>query len=85
MANDHLAYPDLAIDKFSGTDPDHDAESLTQIIARKINFALGDTPGAAVELASYTFSVVLFFTPRTSRCVVREQYYLGECANKIHH
>ena len=25
MANTHLAYPDLALDKFSGTDPDQDS------------------------------------------------------------
>ena len=42
MANTHLAYPDLALDKFSGTDPDQDAESFFQLIERKINFALGD-------------------------------------------
>ena len=28
MAAAHLAYPDLAMDKFSGTDPDQDAESF---------------------------------------------------------
>ena len=37
MANTHLAYPDLALDKFSGTDPDQDAESFVQLIERKIN------------------------------------------------
>ena len=42
MANTHLAYPDLAINKFSGTDPDQDAELFIQLIERKINFALGD-------------------------------------------
>ena len=55
MANTHLAYPDLGIDKFSGTDPDQDAESFIQLIERKINFALGDAPGYAGELANYTF------------------------------
>ena len=55
MANTHLAYPDLAIDKFSGTDPDQDAESFIQLIERKINFALGDAPGDAAQLANYTF------------------------------
>ena len=29
MTAAHLAYPDLAVDKFSGTDPDQDAESFT--------------------------------------------------------
>ena len=70
MAAAHLAYPDLAVDKFSGTDLDQDAESFTQLIERKINFALGDAPGDAGELANYTFrkkSAVSIFTPRT-RC-----------------
>ena len=55
MANNHLAYPDLAIDKFSGTDPDQDAESFIQLIERKINFALGDAPADASELVNYIF------------------------------
>ena len=54
MAAAHLAYPDLAVDKFSGTDPDQDAESFIQLIERNINFALGDAPGDAGELANYT-------------------------------
>ena len=56
MAAAHLAYPDLAVDQFSGTDSDQDAESFIQIIERKINFALGDAPGDAGELANYTFT-----------------------------
>ena len=52
MVNTHLAYTDLAIDKFSGTDPDQDAEPFIQLIERK--FALGDAPGDAGELANYT-------------------------------
>ena len=52
MANTHLAYPDLAIDKFSGTDPDQDAEPFIQLIERKINFALGDAPADAGELVN---------------------------------
>ena len=44
MANAHLAYPDLALDKFSGTDPDQDAEAFIRIIECKINFALGTEP-----------------------------------------
>ena len=62
MANTHLAYPDLAIDKFSGTDPDQDAESFNQLIKRKINFALGDAPGDAGELANYTFRKKALFS-----------------------
>ena len=62
MANTHLAYSDLAIDKFSGTDPDQDAESFIQLIERKINFALGDAPGEAAELANYTFRKKALFS-----------------------
>ena len=55
MAKTHLAYPDLALEKFSGTDPDQDAESFVQLIERKINFALGDAPADPDELVNYTF------------------------------
>ena len=62
MANTHLAYPDLAIDKFSGTDPDQDAESFIQLIERKVNFALGDAAEDAVELENYTFRKKALFS-----------------------
>ena len=55
MAKTHLAYPDLTLDKFSGADPDQDAESFVQLIERKINFALGDAPADLDDLVSYTF------------------------------
>ena len=55
MATTHLAYPDLGLDKSSGTDPDQDAESFVQLIERKINFALGDAPADPDDLVSYTF------------------------------
>ena len=55
MANTHLAYLDLAIDKFSGTDPDLDAEPFIQSIERKINFAHGDAPADAGLPANYNF------------------------------
>ena len=54
MANTHLAYPELVLDKFSGIDPDQDAESFVQLIERKINFALGDAPADPDDLVSYT-------------------------------
>ena len=62
MANTHLAYPDLAIDIFSGTDPDQDAESFIQLIERKVNFALGDAPGDAAEMANSTFREKALFS-----------------------
>ena len=54
MANTHLAYLDLAVNKISGTDPDQDAESFIRIIERKINFTLEDAPGDTGELTKYT-------------------------------
>ena len=62
MAAAHLAYPDLALDKFSGIDPDQDAESFIQLSERKNNFALGDAPGDAGELANYTFRKKALFS-----------------------
>ena len=49
MANAHLAYPDLALDKFCGTDPDQDAEAIIRLIKCRINFALGTEPEAAAD------------------------------------
>ena len=62
MAAAHLAYSHLAMDKLSGTDPDQDAESFIQLIERKINFAPGDTPGDAGELANYTLRKKALFS-----------------------
>ena len=55
MAATRLAYPDLALDKFCGTDPDQDAESFIQLIERKINFARGDALANPDALANYNF------------------------------
>ena len=60
MVNTHLAYPDLAMDNFSGTDPDQDAESFFQLIERK--FALGDAPADAGELVNYIFRKKALFS-----------------------
>ena len=62
MAAAHLAYPDLAVDRFPGTDLDQDAESFIQLIEQKINFALGDSLGDAGELANYTFRKKALFS-----------------------
>ena len=62
MAATHLAYPDLALDKFCGTDLDQDAESFIQLIERKINFALGDGPAKPDALANYTFRKKALFS-----------------------
>ena len=61
MANTHLAYPNLALNEFSGTHPDQDVESFVQIIGIKINFAVGDAPADPDDLARYTFRKKQFF------------------------
>ena len=63
MANAHLAYPDLALDKFSGTDPDQDAEAFIRLIECKINFALGTEPDEAdAEHVIYLFRKKALFS-----------------------
>ena len=47
MAQPHLAYPDLALDKFSATGPNQDAEAFIRLIECKINFSLGAEPDTA--------------------------------------
>ena len=49
MASAHLTYPDLALDNFSGTDTDQEAEAFIRLRECKINFALGTEP-EVVEL-----------------------------------
>ena len=49
MANAHLAYPDLALDNFSGTDPDQDGETFIRLIECNNIFAFGTEPEAAVD------------------------------------
>ena len=63
MANAHLAYPELALDKFSGTDPDQDAEAFIRLIECKIIFALGTEPEAAAdEHINYLFRKKALFS-----------------------
>ena len=47
MAKTQVVYYDMATDKFSGTDPEYNAEPFIQVIRRKINFSLGDGPADA--------------------------------------
>ena len=47
MATAHLAYPDLALDKFSGTDPNQDAKAIIRLIECKTTFARGTEPNEA--------------------------------------
>ena len=63
MTNLHLAYSDLALDKFSGTDKDQDAEAFIRLIKCKINFALGTEPDDTdAEHVNYLFRTKAFFS-----------------------
>ena len=63
MANAHLAYPDLALDKFSGTDPDQNAEAFIRLMDCKNNFALGtETDEAEAEHVIYLFRKKALFS-----------------------
>ena len=74
MANTHLTYPDLALDKLPGSDLDQDAESFVQLIERKINFALGDAPTAPNDLVSYTFRKKALFSSLLRGAPAEEWY-----------
>ena len=70
MAPTHVAYLDLAIDFFSGKDPDQDAESLIQLIKRKINLVFEDAPGDAAVFGKLRYqeeSAILFLAPMSNR------------------
>ena len=63
MANAHLAYPDLALDTLSGTDPDQDAEAFIHLIECKINFPLGtEADEADAEHVIYPFRKKALFS-----------------------
>ena len=69
MPQPHLAYPDLAPAKLSGTDPDQDAEAFIRLIECKINFSLrteqdpGDLEHAIYLIRKKSF--ILLATTRT--------------------
>ena len=63
MANAHLADPDFALDKVSGTDSDQDAEAFIRLIECKINFAHGTEPDEAdLEHVIYLFRKKALFS-----------------------
>ena len=50
------------MNKFSGTDPDQDAESFIKLTERKINSAFGDAPANPDVLANYTLGKKTLFS-----------------------
>ena len=63
----HLTYPGLALDKFSGTDPDQDAKSFIQLVERKIIYAPGVARANPDVLAKYSFRKKTLFS-----CLLRD-------------
>ena len=55
MAQNAVSFPDLALDKFSGNDPDQDVKSFLLTVEYKIDFSLGSPPNDAGEAARYLF------------------------------
>ena len=47
MAN-VVAYPDSALEKFTGLDPNEDARDFLDIVEKKMAFSLGTRPAAQV-------------------------------------
>ena len=46
-----VAYPDIALEKFTGLDSSEDAQAFIDLIERKIGFSLGLRPNDAGERA----------------------------------
>ena len=91
MANAHLAYPDLALDKISGTDPDQNAEAFIRLIECKINFSRNSTRRCCRRtryLSIQKKSFIFLVTKRASSWVVCEHHYrcfdLDWCSNIVH-
>ena len=53
MAENTVSFPDLALEKFLGNDPDQDAKSFLLTLEKKINFLLGSRPVDITERARY--------------------------------
>ena len=62
MAQNAVSFPDLALDKFSGNDPDQDVKSFLLTVENKIDFSLGSTPNAADDAARYLFRKKALFS-----------------------
>ena len=62
MAENRVSFPDLALDNFSGNDPDQDAKSFLLTVENKINFSLGSRPTDNAERARYLFRKKALFS-----------------------
>ena len=55
MEENTVSFPDLALDKLLGNDPDQDAKSLLLTVKNKINFSLRSQPTDYAERGRYLF------------------------------
>ena len=62
MAENTVSSPDLALEKFSGNDPDQDEKSFLLTVENKINFSLGSRPTDIAEGTGYLFRKKALFS-----------------------
>ena len=62
MAENTVSFPDLALDNFSGNDPDQDTKSFLLTVENKINFSLGARPTDIAERGRYLFRKKALFS-----------------------
>ena len=67
MAENTVSFPDLALDKFSGNDPDQDAKLFLLTVENKSNFLLGSRPIDKAERAHYSFRKKALFSSLLQR------------------
>ena len=62
MADNTVSFPDLALDKFSGNDPEQDVRSFLTTVENKINFSMGHEPDNDDDRARYLFRKKALFS-----------------------
>ena len=62
MANKTVSFPDHALDKFSGNDPEKDVGSFLTTVENKTNFSIGHEPEHDDERGRYLFRKKVLFS-----------------------
>ena len=62
MAENTVSFPNLALDKFLGSDPDQDAKSFLLTVEIQINFSLGSRSTDNTEIERYLFRKKALFS-----------------------
>ena len=60
MAENTVSFPDLALDKFSGNDPEQDAKLFSLTVENEINFSLGSRTTDVTKRKRYLFKKAPF-------------------------